>query len=361
MYDLGIVLLEEGHTWEADECLSQANTVFRKTRKSDTPHNLDELTWGLMGVARGQDMWGRYSTMVRTQDKTCLKAVNEWKCTRKMFPIASMPQKWYKTQNRAEFDRQYESVMPKKVVNLKKASSVKIRHTSFFVHESDADQSRRLFEFTPKEMESRTSMWYIHKGFDNMFGFINASDKPRVVPKHIDDEPEKEKGDSEDNLNMTMSEIKLRAQQDSQTTDLFTQRRKTEASRRATHMALSLRKSRTADKSITMTGKSVSDWLKHDFRQKAMQRRSTQMGRLKKMTDPNLSMGDRLTALLDDMQDITNLDEGDDGIVVHFEVDDKTDDESDDTELASAATRKSRMDSETRKEFLEFDDKKLGF
>lgn len=372
LQDLAIVLLEEGLTWQADECISQAHDIFRKTKKLDTPNNLDELSWAMMGVTRGMHLWGMFSTLIRSQEKSKIDSIYEWKMSRKLFPVASMPQKWYKTEKREDFDKQYQDCMPSPMTSRKsrrrtqKGSGIQFIERPQQEAEGGSNSTpttsppnRRFFEFNSTEVKGRPTMWLQEKGYKDLFSFMNASDKPRDLPTL----PMEEGVEWARNMGQTLSEMKVTEEGDQHHN--FMEKRKTDAKKRQSRFEDSLQSE--AARRVTFGQKSVHDLMKHDFGAKLMKKKDKGEDRLKKLMDPTMNMGERLVALLEDMQDVAGL-ELDKGIrdgdnneletIGRGKIFNEEEDESEDSELV---TRKSRMPSGLLEELKNFDDSKLGF
>lgn len=136
MHEIGHLLLQEGHLWEAEECYLVAFENFYNATKArhslnhtyhpsqhsnktggDQGHhdpenhhhesvNRTEIAWAMAGVAAGQKQWSRLAGLCRSEEAKDLRSVVQFKCGRK--PLSSVGRPDYTVQDISDMERPWE-------------------------------------------------------------------------------------------------------------------------------------------------------------------------------------------------------------------------------------------------------------
>ncbi|ODM98797.1 hypothetical protein Ocin01_07874 [Orchesella cincta] len=126
MQEIGHVLLQEGHLWEAEEAYAKAYEDFHyaeAARKliSDDRKSVDassnqhpnhesmnrcEVSWAMFGVAAGHKLWSRHAGLCRSGKSPDLRSVLQFKCGRK--PLNPVGRPDYNFEEISEMKRPWE-------------------------------------------------------------------------------------------------------------------------------------------------------------------------------------------------------------------------------------------------------------
>ncbi|CAL8072315.1 unnamed protein product [Orchesella dallaii] len=262
LQDLGHLLLEEGDLWQADECLSHSYSLFRETKRKDTPNELADLSWAMNGVSRGMHLWSRYSGLLRTGYQQDLRHILKWRCNRKPLPV--VVHNPYRPHRTFRYDQQY----------------------------TFSGDNRRFFEFK-RELGSRLSDIVTEEDMIELFAFINNTRVPREFTKHKD---------SEDDDYMALSVQRSMA-----------------AKMKAESMAYSLR--RTIQQVPLMADELMTEDLKHNYRRSTWKRSHKHLHKLSIFRDKTVPLEIKLKVLLRTMDEFaTDSDVFDEGPSFQFQL-----------------------------------------